>query len=354
MVHKFIHVDMDCFFAAIEMRDNSTLIDIPMAVGEPSSKRGIITTANYPARKFGIHSGMSTAAAEKLCENLVVIKPRMQLYEEVSKQIYEIFYRYTHLVEPISIDEAFLDVTSSPFFKNSATLIAKNIRETIQNELKITASAGVAPIKFLAKIASEINKPNGQFTINEKEVDSFIDKLHLRKIPGIGPKTEERLIQMKLFTCLDVKRAGAIALVREFGKHGWFIWERSNGIDNNKIILKSEKKSLGVETTLCIDLYSINECEKIIADLVIDLDNKIKSLDEYYEIKSLGVKVKFSDFTLITHAEKCLEFNKKSFLSLLNNILKKIRTNKGIRLIGLFVSFEDPIFSKQLKLFTNE
>ena len=191
---KIIHIDMDCFYASIEIRENPTLQGKPVAVGGSSRQRGVLTTCNYEARKFGLHSAMPTAQAIKKCPNLILVPVNMPLYKQVSAQIHQIFQRYTSIIEPLSLDEAYLDVTDCTQCSGSATWIAQEIRQAIFDELKLTASAGVAPLKFLAKIASDMNKPNGQFVIQPHEVEQFVKTLPLKKIPGVGKKTAERLL----------------------------------------------------------------------------------------------------------------------------------------------------------------
>ena len=190
---KIIHVDMDCFYAAVEMRDDPSLKGIPLAVGGSSDRRGVISTCNYEARAFGVHSAMATATAIRLCPKLKVIPGRMSHYQAVSKQIREIFSRYTQIIEPLSLDEAYLDVSDCELFQGSATRIAEDIRRAIKQELGLTASAGVAPNKFLAKVCSDENKPDGQCVIAPDEVDAFVVRLPLRKIPGVGKVTQARL-----------------------------------------------------------------------------------------------------------------------------------------------------------------
>jgi len=192
-MRKIIHVDMDCFYAAVEMRDNPSLRDIPLAIGGSRTQRGVISTANYPARKYGVRSAMSTAMALKLCPHLTLLPGRFDAYKEASAHIREIFSRYTARIEPLSLDEAYLDVTDSPHCHGSATLMAREIRQIIADELNLTASAGVAPIKFLAKIASDLNKPNGQYVITPEEMPQFLLTLPLAKIPGVGKVTAKKL-----------------------------------------------------------------------------------------------------------------------------------------------------------------
>lgn len=232
---KIIHIDMDCFYAAVEMRENPSLKDKPIAVGGSPQQRGVLATCNYPARKFGLHSAMATAQALKLCPNLILLPVNMPLYKQVSSQIHQIFQRYTDIIEPLSLDEAYLDVTDCEKCSGSATWIAQEIRQAILTETQLTASAGVAPLKFLAKIASDQNKPNGQFVIKPEEVAEFVAKLPLNKIPGVGKVTTQHLHAMGLQTCHDVQKLDVTLLLRQFGKMGRRIWQFSHGIDEREV-----------------------------------------------------------------------------------------------------------------------
>ena len=204
---KFIHIDMDCFYAAVEMRDNPALASVPLAIGG-NSRRGVLSTANYIARQYGVRSAMSNYHAKQLCPDLVIVPGRMQVYKDISTQIRAIFAKYTDLIEPLSLDEAYLDVTNSTACKGSATLMAQQIRQEIYDTTGLTASAGVAPIKFIAKIASDENKPNGQFVVLPEQVDDFLAQLPLGKIPGVGKVTLEKLQLKGLYTGADVCAKG--------------------------------------------------------------------------------------------------------------------------------------------------
>lgn len=249
-MRKIIHVDMDCFFAAVEMRDNPALRDIPIAIGGSRERRGVISTANYPARKFGVRSAMPTGMALKLCPHLTLLPGRYEAYKEASRQIQAIFSRYTSLIEPLSLDEAYLDVTDSTHCHGSATLMAQEIRQTIFAELQLTASAGIAPVKFLAKIASDLNKPNGQYVITPADVPEFLRTLPLGKIPGVGKVSAAKLEAMGLRTCEDVQKYDLAMLLKRFGKFGRVLWERSQGIDERDVNNDRLRKSVGVERTL--------------------------------------------------------------------------------------------------------
>ena len=216
---KIIHIDMDCFYAAVEMRQDPNLLDKPVAVGGTAASRGVLATCNYEARKYGLHSAMPTALAIKKCPNLVLLRGNMALYKQISLQVHEIFQRYTELIEPLSLDEAYLDVSACQARNGSATWIAAEIRQTIFNELNLTASAGVAPLKFLAKIASDINKPNGTAIITPADADAFISTLPIERFHGIGKATATRLHAMGVSNGADLRRIPAAVLVQEFGKH---------------------------------------------------------------------------------------------------------------------------------------
>lgn len=349
-MRKIIHVDMDCFFAAVEMRDNPSLRDIPIAIGGSEKQRGVISTANYPARKFGVHSAMSTAMALKLCPHLTVIRGRYDAYKEASSHIRDIFSRYTALIEPLSLDEAYLDVTDSQHCHGSATLIAREIRETIQQELNLTASAGIAPIKFLAKIASDINKPDGQFVITPQQMPDFLLALPLAKIPGVGKVTARKLEEMGLNTCADVQKTDLVTLLRRFGKFGRVLWERSNGIDDREVITTRERKSLGVERTLSQDIHSWEACLEIIDLLYDELARRLDNIKPDRQIARQGVKLKFTDFQQTTQEHVWPVLNKDDLIAVARSTWDERRAGRGVRLVGLHVTLLDPQMERQLLL----
>lgn len=336
MAKKIIHIDMDCFYAAVEMRDDPALQNVPIAIGGSADRRGVISTCNYPARKFGVRSAMATAQALKLCPDLILVPGRMELYVEVSKQIRAVFSRYTDKVEPLSLDEAYLDVSESSLFSGSATLIAQDIRKSIYEETQLTASAGVAPCKFVAKIASDENKPNGICVITPDKLDNFVKGLPLGKIPGVGKVTVQKLHQLGLYTCADVRTFPLEQLVKKFGKFGPVIWNRSHGIDERDLSLSRERKSVGVERTLAEDLVTDKECLDMIDVLYPKLYERLKSARSNMRIQSQGVKLKFSDFQQTTVEHKCQSLDKAYFIELLEEALQR-KANRGIRLVGLHV-----------------
>ncbi len=348
IMRKIIHVDMDCFYAAVEMRDNPRYRNIPIAVGGDPRKRGVVSTANYLARQFGVHSAMSMAQAIKLCPNLKVIPGRHAVYKEVSNQIQQIFKRYTQAIETLSLDEAYLDVTDCKLFYGSATLIAQDIRQAIYKELELTASAGVAPLKFLAKIASDINKPNGQYVITPEQVGSFIEQLPLKKIPGVGKVTEKKLTELGLYTCKDVVNYDLTKLLNQFGKFGRILYERCQGIDEREVCNDRQRKSVGVERTLVDDIHSWDECLAQFEPLFDELEKRLSKVRADLSIARQGVKFKFDDFQLTTQEHVWSKLDKDDLIEQAYKVWSERRNNRGVRLIGFHVTLIDPQVEKQL------
>ena len=349
-MRKIIHVDMDCFYAAVEMRDNPSLQNIPLAIGGSRERRGVISTANYPARKFGVRSAMPTATALRLCPQLTLLPGRFDVYKQVSEHIRQIFSRYTSLIEPLSLDEAYLDVSDCTQFHGSATLIARDIRQAIWQELQLTASAGVAPIKFLAKIASDLNKPNGQFVITPDAMDSFICQLPLEKIPGVGQVSAKKLADMGLKTCADVRQAELSLLLKSFGKFGRVLWERSHGIDERDIIADRQRKSVGVETTLEKDIDRWEQCLEVLELLYPELERRLRKVRPDLRISRQGVKFKFSDFQQTSREHVWQVLNKQDLLTIARESWDERRAGRGVRLVGLQVTLPDPYAERQLPL----
>ncbi|CAI2527875.1 DNA polymerase IV [Serratia plymuthica] len=350
-MRKIIHVDMDCFFAAVEMRDDPSLRDIPLAIGGSADRRGVISTANYPARRYGVHSAMSTAMALKLCPHLKLLPGRMAAYKEASLHIREIFARYTSLIEPLSLDEAYLDVTDCTQCNGSATLIAQEIRQAIAEELNLTASAGIAPIKFLAKIASELNKPNGQYVITPAQVPAFLRQLPLSKIPGVGKVTAKRLEDVGLITCADVQQYDLALLLKRFGKFGRVLWERCQGIDLREVSPERLRKSVGVERTLAEDIHDWEDCEALIVDkLYPELEMRLRKVKPDLHIARQGVKLKFQDFQQTTQEHVWPVLNKDDLLNVARQAWRERREGRGVRLVGLHVTLLDPQLERQLLL----
>lgn len=337
---KIIHIDMDCFFAAVEMRDNPDYCHRPLAVGGHEKQRGVISTCNYEARQFGVRSAMPTSQALKLCPHLLVVPGRMSVYKAISQHIQQIFRRYTAIVEPLSLDEAFLDVTEASAYSGSATLIAEAIRRDIWNELRLTASAGVAPVKFLAKVASDINKPDGLCVIRPDQVQSMVDSLPLGKIPGVGKVSLEKLHQAGYYVCADIKRSDYRQLLLDFGRLGASLWKKSHGIDERPVIIERERKSVGVERTLSQNIQTFEQCWQVIEQgLFPELEQRLQRSYSQRDIIKQGIKMKFADFQLTTIEHGQLSLDKQDFNQLLREILKR-QQGREIRLLGLHVYFK--------------
>lgn len=335
-MRKIIHIDMDCFFAAVEMRDFSELRNKPLAVGGSRERRGVIATCNYEARKFGVRSAMPTQKAIKLCPDLVLVPGRMSVYKEVSSQIREIFSRYTELIEPLSLDEAYLDVTDCKQHKGSATLIAEAIRKEIYLTTGLTASAGIAPVKFLAKVASDLNKPNGQFVITPDQISDFVKTLSLRKIPGVGKVTEEKLAALGLVTCQDVQNYDENKLIKQFGKFGQVLIQRSYGKDERAIVSARKRKSVGVETTLAQDIHKLEQCQSVLVNLIKELYVRVQHSAKDRQVQKQVVKLKFADFQQTTVEQRSAEISANLFVQLLTQAFERGQ-GRGIRLVGVSV-----------------
>ncbi|MDF2176803.1 DNA polymerase IV [Aliiglaciecola sp. CAU 1673] len=348
-MRKIIHIDMDCFFAAVEMRDDPSLKEVPLAIGGSADRRGVIATCNYPARRFGVRSAMATAHALKLCPQLVLLRGRMDKYVEVSKQIRQIFERYTHKIEPLSLDEAYLDVSDSELFGGSATLIAEDIRRRIFAETGLTASAGVAPCKFVAKIASDENKPDGLCVIPPQKLDNFVKTLPLKRIPGVGQVTWEKLQHLGLRTCEDVRCYPFDRLVKQFGKFGPVLWQRAHGQDERLVSNDRQRKSVGVEVTLPEDIRGFEQCWSVIESLYPKLEKRLKAHQQSHAVQTQGIKIKFADFQQTTVEHRHGRLEKAYFKDLLSEALER-QAGRGIRLVGLHLALPTETDSQQLPL----
>ena len=350
---KIIHCDCDCFYAAVEMRDDPSLVNLPIAIGGKSDRRGVVATCNYKARHFGVHSAMPTGQALKLCPDLVVIPGTMAKYREAALQIRQIFYRYTDKVEPLSLDEAYLDVTDCSECQGSATLIAQQIRAQIATEVGVTASAGVAPNKFLAKVASDLNKPDGQFVITPEEVDDFVQKLEVKRIFGVGKVTNEKLRRMGIITCGDLQQRDLIELVDKFGVFGKRLHDLSYGRDERQVNSNSRRKSLSVEHTYSDDLPDQMACLAKLPDLLLELRSRLRRVDSDYLVTKQFIKMKFNDFTATTVERQMVSgLPIESFEALCQQAW--IRGNRPVRLMGIGVRFIDTSEqgkARQLELF---
>jgi DNA polymerase-4 len=336
-IRKIIHVDMDAFYASVEQLDNPELKGKPIAVGG-SGIRGVISAASYEARKFGVKSAMAGNLAIKLCPNLIFVQPHFERYNEISKKIREIFYDYTDLVEPLSLDEAYLDVTNNKKGNPSASLLAKEIRERIFKEVGLTASAGISINKFVAKVASDYNKPNGQKTVNSEEVIEFLEQLDIRKFYGVGKVTAEKMYQLGIFTGKDLKLKSIEYLDESFGKSGKYYYFVVRGIHNSEVKPNRIRKSLAAERTfsenLSSEVFMLEKLERI-ADEVSRRLTKSKVAG-----KTITLKIKYSDFTLQTRSKTLQYFisDKALILETAKNLLYKEKLSNSVRLLGISMS----------------
>jgi len=296
---KIIHIDMDAFYASVEQRDNPEYRGKPLVVGGPPEGRGgVVATASYEARKFGIRSAMPSKQALQLCPAALFVRPRFAAYKEVSQKIREIFSRYTDLIEPLSLDEAFLDVTNDKLNIGSAIEIAKQIKQAIKEELQLTASAGVSINKFIAKTASDINKPDGLTFIGPSSIEAFMEKLPVEKFFGVGKVTAQKMKNMGLHNGADLKKLSEEALIKHFGKPGGFYYKIVRGIDNREVQPDRETKSLAAEDTFPYDLTTIEEMETELDKIAKIVYNRLQN----YQLKgrTITLKIKYSDFKQIT------------------------------------------------------
>lgn len=338
MIRKIIHIDMDAFFASVEQRDNPQYRGKPIAVGH-SGTRGVVMTASYEARKFGVRSAMSSKYALKLCPNLIFVASHFDVYKNASKKMKEIFLRYTDLIEPISIDEAFLDVTENKLNISSATIIAKKIKQNIKDELNLTATAGVSINKFLAKVASGLNKPDGLNVIKPGETEKFIDQLPIKKIPGIGKVTGEKFENLGVKLGKDLKKLELQFLLNKFGKQGKYFYNVVRCVDNNPIKINRIRKSIGAELTFSEDIDDIGAMLLKLEKIAVIVENRMNKISTYG--KTLTLKVKYFDFKQITRSktlkeevktkDELFEISKKLFFS--HDVEKR-----PIRLLGIYLS----------------
>jgi len=324
---------MDAFFASVEIRDAPQLKHRPVAVGGDPQSRGVIAAANYVARKYGIHSAMPSWKAKKLCPDLIIIPPNIEKYKRESEAIFAIFRRFTDLIEPLSLDEAFLDVSSVP----SATHIAQEIRHLIATERHLTASAGVAPNKFLSKIASDWNKPDGLFVITPDAIDDFIKDLPIEKIFGVGKVTANKLHHLNIATCRDLQKLDINDLEHHFGNRGDQLYQLARGIDNRPVQPHRIRKSISVEDTYPTDLGTLEECLHQVAPLYDRLMKRYHNLTPDYRAAKLNVKIKFYDFTATTVESHLYTIPELSSFQELIKIGWQ-RRQKPVRLLGLGIA----------------
>ncbi|MDY0190238.1 MAG: DNA polymerase IV [Desulfuromonas sp.] len=348
---KIIHVDMDAFFAAVEQRDHPELRGKPVIVGGDPNSRGVVATCSYEARKFGIHSAMAASQAYRLCPQAVFVRPHFDAYRAVSQQIRTIFADYTDQIEPLSIDEAFLDVSANKMFSGSATLIAQQILATITRHTGLTASAGVSYNKFLAKVASDCNKPNGLTVITPQQADAFIAQLPIRRFFGVGKVTEKRMLAHGIATGADLRKCSRLELQQLFGKSGDYYYQIARGIDLRPVTPNRIRKSIGKETTLQED---IDDCD-LMLEILNSLALRIEAIAANYNTsaRTVTLKLKFADFrqTTLSHSPPQPVNNADAIMAIVAPLLRDSAAGQDkVRLLGISLSnldLEKPLQSSE-------
>jgi DNA polymerase-4 len=351
-MRKIIHIDMDAFYASVEQRDHPEWKGKPVVVSGPPNSRSVVATASYEARKFGIHSAMPSREAYKLCPHAIFALPRFQAYKEVSKEIQKIFYEYTDLVEPLSLDEAYLDVTENKFGIEKATTIAREIKKKIFEKTELTSTAGVASGKFIAKVASGMNKPDGLTVILPEQAEKFMEELAIGKFYGIGKVTEKKMISYGIKNGKDLKEKSIAELCKLLGKHGSYYYDILRGIDNSKVIASRQRKSVGVEETFAKDSNDKNELLTILEEILHDLVKRIEKAN--VKGKTITLKVKYSDFHQITRSNTLPVYihSLEQIYPTAYDLFNGIELHKKVRLLGLSLSsLEDEAENKQGNLF---
>ena len=336
---KIIHVDMDAFFASVEQRDNPLYRGKPLAVGGSPEKRGAVAAASYEARQFGVHSAMPSRTAVQRCPHLIFVRPRFEVYRGVSEQIRDVFKRFTALVEPLSLDEAYLDVTDNHLGISSATEIAKQINESIRSETGLTASAGVSINKFLAKTASGMNKPNGLTLILPDEAAAFVESLAIERFYGIGPATTEKMHQLGIKTGSDLKQWTELDLVKQFGKVGTFYYQIARGNDERPVNPNRVRKSIGAEISYDPDLENRAEIEKALAAIALEVHQRLSKYGA--QGRTVTLKVKLADYRQMTRSRTLFKSitSESEILELSLELLKSVElSGEKVRLLGITLS----------------
>lgn len=334
MIRKIIHIDMDCFYAAIEVRDNPSLNGKPVGVGG-SKGRGVLTTANYEARQFGCHSAMPVFKARQLCPEIILTPVRFDVYREESSRIRAIFSRYTDLIQPLSLDEAYLDVSHRA---ESGAALALEIRRAIYLETGLTASAGIAPNKMIAKVASDWNKPDGQLEVRVKDVDGFMRGLRVAKLQGVGKKGQETLARLGIETCGDFQQLSKVEAAEKLGRWGLELYDRCRGNDDREVSVSRSRKSLSKERTFRENIDDIDWLMNVLRKLRSEVEEAVKHKSSQ-EIKSRVVKLKFEDFTQTTAEKAGKKMDELAYRELLSLAWSR-REGKSVRLLGVGVKFE--------------
>ena len=349
---KIIHIDLDAFYTSVEQRDNPKFRDLPVVVGGRPESRGVVAAASYQARRFGIHSAMPMKTALCLCPQLVILPQRMDVYRNLSAQIHKIFLQYTHLVEPVALDECYLDVTHNLKGISTATQTAVTIKQQIQQQMQLTASAGVASNKFLAKIASDMDKPDGLTVIKPHQVDAFLQNLPVSKMWGVGPVTNNQLQQMQILTIGQLRQLSLAELSRRWGRLGVRFYQLARGQDDQSVDPSDDRKSVSRETTFAEDLFSLSRMEQELADLSAEVAEVLRR--EELKGKRVTLKVRYPDFKTQTRSQsyvsRWLEEDqiRKTSWELLQ---QTVALEKGVRLLGVGVSNWWQENSLQLRLF---
>jgi len=355
MNRKIIHIDMDAFFAAVEQRDFPELKGRPVIVGGRPDSRGVVAASSYEARQFGIYSAMPCSRAYQLCPHAVFVRPRFSAYKQVSEDIHTIFHEYTEVIEPLSLDEAYLDVTDINLCNGSASLMAKEIRAKILHEIQLTASAGISYNKFLAKLGSDQNKPDGQFVIKPGEAERFLHDLPIGRFYGIGKVTEARMKSYGIHTGGDLKNKSLLQLQKLVGNSAEYYYDIARGIDHRTVCSQRVRKSLGSETTFQQDIADV---EEMLQQLLSLLDEVLDSLSQRELMAyTLTLKVKYSDFTQVTrsYTADCIISQREKAAAIIPALLAKTEVaSRKVRLLGISFSNlvkDEEALNDQLQLF---
>ena len=346
---KIIHIDMDAFYASVEQMDNPELKGKPIAVGG-NADRGVVAAASYEARKYGVRSAMASVIAKRRCKDLIFVKPRFERYKEISNQIRNIFLDYTDLVEPLSLDEAFLDVTINKKGIDLAADIAREIRERIEKEVGITASAGISINKFTAKVATEVNKPNGQKTIHPTEIEPFLEKLAIEKFFGVGKVTAKKMKSLGIYYGKDLKHYSLNFLNKTFGKSGQHFYNIVRGIQTSEVKPNRIRKSVGAERTFSDDIHSESFMLEKLNSIADELEKRLVRSNN--KGKTVTIKLKYNDFTQQTRSKTAPHFmqTKKDFFPIIEQLLYQEEIQKSVRLLGISVTnFKNQDFEEKQK-----
>jgi len=338
-IRKIIHIDMDAFYASVEQRDFPEYRGKPVVVGGSPEGRGVVAAASYEVRKFGVHSAMPAAKAIRLCPQAIFVKPRFEVYREVSEQIREIFFQFTDLVEPLSLDEAYLDVTENHINLPSATLIAKEIRKRIKEKTRLNASAGVSFNKFLAKVASDINKPNGMAVITPEKAEAFLEELPIGEFYGIGSATEEKMKSLGIYTGKELKEWEEIDLVERFGKTGRYYYRIVRGMDHREVKPHRIRKSIGKERTFSEDVEDLNWIHNFLDELAEKVSASMKK--KQAAGKTVTLKVRYADFETLTRSTSFSHYidNAEDIAETAKLLLEQTEVgNRKVRLLGITLS----------------